>query len=60
MAHCRRTEACRVNAAPLTSKCTCACPACRVSAVPASEKSRPLTRARWGEVATCTSPMPGT
>lgn len=34
-------------------------PACRVSAVPASEKSRPLTRARWGEVATCTSPMPG-
>ena len=34
-------------------------PACRVSALPAREKTRPLTRARCGEVAMCTSPKPG-
>ena len=34
-------------------------PACRVRAVPESEKSRPLARERWGEVAMCTSPLPG-
>ena len=34
-------------------------PACRVRAVPESEKCRPLVRERWGEVAMCTSPLPG-
>ena len=36
-----------------------AVPACRVSALPEREKTRPLTRARCGEVAMCTSPLPG-